>query len=145
MKLVAALVAGLALLLPTIAAAGGEANPVPSWKCIKGVCLGQSRDYVHYRFSNDTPSGLSIEYGYRSPRVSNLSTEADIFLLPDGVRLGSKFPYLTGNRKWKGYSTWEGSGSVVFKYVRVRKMRVVVQLGVTKGRVSFLHLIRVSA
>lgn len=162
----AALVAWL-LLLPVGRA---DAAPQPSWRCVGGVCLGQSRAAIAYRFGgivDEIPSrslrvpggrvsacfwrceGAATEDGFTyyggtqrpANRVLGITTCAPIFHLPDGVSWGTRIPF--GDR-WNGYrriNLFEpGPRPGWEKIVRAGKSRVRIVLDMTEGRVRCLAL-----
>ena len=124
-------VAALAL---TAVAAGvaraGEAAPDASWRCIAGICVGQSRTALADRYGgsarSDIPSrtlrvkggrvgacfwrcfnavtedGFTYYGGVTRPadRVLTVSTCGPVFRLPDGVTLGTAIPF---GQRWHGY------------------------------------------
>lgn len=162
------LVSLVVLALP----AHGFSDPTkPSWMCVSGVCLGNSRASVDYRFGfpdgPDIPSrdlrvrggrlhvcfwrcrnavtedGFTYYGGTIRPanRVLNVSTCDRIVRLPDGVTIGTPIPF---SSRWKGYRriTGEGGAFEWEKHVRFGSQTVTVSLLMNKGRVFCIGLER---
>ena len=146
------------------------AAPKPSWTCIAGICLGQSRaalDYNHGVAAADIPSrtirvpggrvwacfwrctnavtedGFTYYGGTRRPanRLLTVSSCGPIFRLPDGTTMGRKIPF---GKHWNGYRriTLEGSQPGWRKVVRRGSAKIRVTLSVTRGRVQCAYLER---
>jgi hypothetical protein len=168
-RFVAAITLSVALVMPLVAS---SASPPPSWKCIAGVCLGQSRAALDYRYGTTasnipsrmirvpggrvwacfwrctnavTEDGFTYYGGTFRPanRLLTVSTCNPIFRLPDGTTPGTLIPF---GKRWKGYRrVWMEGG--VFGWEKILKqgeLRTRVTLGVNRGRVQCAYLERVA-
>ena len=134
-------VLGFALVIVTATLAvplsGDAASPKPSWTCISGICLGNSRDALDYRFGTVAPDLPSREIHVQGGRVRacfwrctdavtedgfthyggtqrpannalTVSTCDRVVRLPDRVSVGQRIPFGT---RWNGYRQIRMEGS----------------------------------
>ena len=169
---VAALLAITGSLVATLALplTAESASPKPSWRCIAGICLFESREAIAYKYGgivDDIPSrtirvpggqvwacfwrcqgavtedGFTYYGGKQRPanRLLTVSTCDPIFRLPDGTTYGTFIPY--GDR-WHGYrriALFEpGPRPGWEKIVRSGLTKIRVVLDVTRGRVRCVYL-----
>ena len=170
MRIAAALAAGVVsslvgLVLP---AAAQSAVPTPSWRCIAGICVWESRahvDYDHGTRPPDLPSreiavpggrvwtcywrctnavtedGFTYYGGTQRPAnvVLTVSTCSRIFRLPDGATFGTRTP---DRGRWNGYRhrLFEGGVTGWDKTVRSGRTIVDVSLQLNAGRVNCVSL-----
>lgn len=163
------LIAILALVL-ALPISAGSATPKPSWRCIAGICVGQSRGAITYKYGvvvDDIPSreirvpggrvsacfwrcqGAVTEDGFTyyggtmrpAKRVLTVSTCSPIFRLPDGTILGTSIPF---GKQWNGYRrivlSEPGPRAGWEKIVQTGVGRVRVVLDPTEGRVRCAYL-----
>lgn len=168
--LVVLAVATLAAVSSTALATPTTVPIKPSWRCIAGVCLGNSRASIVYRFGgivDNRPSvtiqvpggkvwacywrcqGAVTEDGFTywggtarpANRVMTVSTCNPIVQLPDGVRVGTRIPF--GDR-WHGYKRIDlyepGPRPGWERYVLQGAKRTRVVLDPQRGRVLCLYL-----
>ena len=161
------LILAAALALPMAASAS---TPKPSWRCIAGVCLGQSRGAITYKYGvvvdqlpsrgirvpggrvwacfwrcqgSVTEDGFTYYGGTMRPanRLLTISTCDSIFLLPDGTTLGTNIPF---GKLWNGYRRivlYEpGPRAGWEKVVQTGVGKVRVVLDPSQGRVSCAYL-----
>jgi len=162
----ASFVSAFAALVFPVTAQG--ASPKPSWRCIAGVCLWESRQAIDYDYGvrpTDIPSrtirvpggkvwacywrctdaetedGFTYYGGTQRPanRLLTVSTCDPIFRLPDGTTHGTRIPYGT---RWNGYHQRRFEGGVIGweKTVRSGHTKVNVSLLMDKARVDCVYL-----
>jgi hypothetical protein len=166
---------GLAFVcLVTAAVTSAHATPAadtvtPSWVCIKGLCIGHSRDRIDYRYGPNWNGGrlsrsLKVPGGsvgvafYRelvldyvaldnvkpTNHVTGVGTCDPVFRLPDGVELGTRIPF---GRYWKGYKRVNlfepGPRPGWRRFVTVGGKKVRVTLDIDQGRVRCVSIARV--
>jgi hypothetical protein len=152
-RLASTVLASLALALPVAAIAAPEAAPKPSWKCIRGLCIGTTVKAMNERYGPGWATSYdgAVSAGIKVPggrvyvtnvgdfcratkRITTISTSDPIVRLPDGVRIGTKIP---SKAKWRGYthvkSAWR-------KRLSVKGEKVEVRLEAFKGRVTGVRL-----
>ncbi len=171
--LVMAVAGGLFVSSGNATAAPSEATapPAKSWKCLAGVCLGNSREALSYRHGLPVDWGKpsediavkggnlhacfwrcwdavtedGFEYYGGTARAGNsvlaVQTCDPIFQLPDKTKIGTRIPF---GERWNGYRRIlrEGHQFAWEKYVRVGTSRVHVVLPVDQGRVVCVTLER---
>jgi hypothetical protein len=156
------------LTLVALPVAAQSANPKPSWRCITGICLWESRQAIDYEYgikaSNIPPArsaspadksgrafwrctdavtedGFTYYGGTQRPanRLLTVSTCDPIFRLPDGTVHGTRIPY---RDRWNGYNQRRFEGGVIGweKTVHTGRTKINVSLLVNQGRVDCVYL-----